>query len=87
MAENGKWQVGFWIITALTIGLYGWTTVCHLYNRSKIEQDYQLNRQDFKDVNKQVENLSKVANDCLHKIDLRLSRIEYKLKIPLPVEK
>lgn len=71
MAEsNGKWQIGFWVITALVIGSFGWTTFNAFNNQRKIEN---LENRHYE--------LKEVANDCLHKIDLRLSRIEHKLGV------
>lgn len=67
---NGKWQLAFFIITVLVIGSFTWSTLCYLNNQRRIEgntERYFL--------------LKEVANDCLHKIDLRLSRIEDKLGI------
>jgi len=71
MSENGgKWQVGFWVITALVIGSFSWTTFCAFNNQRRIEilADRYI-------------GLREISNDCLHKIDLRLSRIEQKLDI------
>ena len=70
MSENGKWQIGFWVITCLVIGSFGWTTFCSWNNQQKIEKLFDR-QWELKDV----------ANDALHKIDLRLTRIEYKLLI------
>ena len=67
---NGKWQVGFWVITFLVVGAFTWSTICYLNNERRIFQNTE-----------RLYNLKEVANDCLHKIDLRLSRIEDKLDI------
>ena len=68
--SNGKWQVGFWVITALVMGSFSWTTFNAFNNQSKISV---LETKHYE--------LKEVANDCLHKIDLRLSRIEDKLGV------
>lgn len=68
--NDNKWQIGFWIITVLVVGSFSWTTFCAFDNQRKIE-DLMAKHYELKDV----------ANDGLHKIDLRLSRIEDKLGI------
>ena len=68
--SNGKWQVGFWVITILVIGSFTWTTTCFLTNQGKIENNIV-----------KLEVLKDIANDTMHKIDRRLSRIEFKLGI------
>ena len=67
---NGKWQVGFWVITVLVVGSFAWTSFSAWNNQQKIEKNTE-----------RYIILKEVANDCLHKIDLRLSRIEDKLGI------
>lgn len=67
---NGKWQIGFWVIAVLVVGSFTWTTQCYLCNQGRIETTL-VRLADLKDV----------ANDSLHKIDLRLLRIESKLAI------
>ena len=70
MAENGKWQLGFFIITILVIGAFTWSTWCFFINQGRIEVNAE-----------RYFNLRQVSNDCLHEIDLRLSRIEDKLNV------
>lgn len=70
MAENGKWQIGFWVITVLVIGSFTWTTICYLQNQGRIERTME-----------KVIVLKDIANECLHKIDRRLDRIEAKLGV------
>lgn len=67
---NDKWQIGFWVLTVLVVSSFTWATACAWMNQTKIEN----NRIRY-------DNLKEVANDALHKIDLRLSRIEDKLDI------
>lgn len=68
--SNGKWQVAFWVITFLVVGSFAWTTSCYLTNQYRIESN--MNR---------LEILRDLANDTMHRIDKRLSRIEFKLGI------
>jgi len=70
MGNDSKWQIGFWVISALVIGSFTWTTFCAFNNQRRIE-----------DLTTKHYDLKEVANDCLHKIDLRLSRIENKLGV------
>ena len=67
---NGKWQVGFWVMTVLVIGSFTWTSISAMFIFKKVECNTD-----------RYFSLKETANDCLHKIDLRLSRIEDKLKI------
>ena len=65
---DSMWQIGFWVITVLVVGSFSWSTFCAFKNESRIEK-----------LNEKFMNLKEVSNDCLHKIDLRLSKIEIKL--------
>jgi hypothetical protein len=68
--SNGKWQIGFWVLTVLVVGSFSWTSLCAYNNQRKIESLFNMHWE-----------LKEVANDALHRIDLRLSRIEDKLYI------
>ena len=72
MTSNGngsaKWQIAFWLLTVLTIASFSWTTFCAWDNRCQIQRNME-----------RYITLKDVANDALHSIDLRLSRIEDKI--------
>lgn len=68
--SSDKWQIAFWVIAYLVIGSFSWTTFCAYRNQNHIES-----------LSDRFMALKEVSNDCLHKIDLRLSRIESKLNI------
>lgn len=68
--DESRWQVGFWVLTVLVAGSFAWTTFCAFNNQRRIESLFD----------RQWE-LKEVANDMMHKIDLRLSKIEIKLDI------
>ena len=74
--ENGRWQIGFWVMTVLVVSSFSWSTVCYLNNQRRIEIN----------TNK-LYGLQRVSNDALHQIDLRLSRIEFSLGIDTFKEK
>ena len=69
MAENGKWSVAFWIMSALAVASFGWTTFCYFNNGDKIM-----------DLSKVANHSLTSINDSIAKIDIRLSRIEWKLE-------
>lgn len=74
MQTNGKWQLAFWVIAiiagtwlvALTQG------VVNNYYRGEDKRAAILEK---------IERLTTIANDTLHVIDLRLTRIEERLDI------
>lgn len=70
--ENGKWSIAFWIMTVLVIGSFTWTSISAMYLLKKTESNTE-----------RYFTLKEVANDCLHAIDLRLSRIEDKLRLAI----
>ena len=70
MNGNGKWQIGFWVVTILVVSSFSWTTICYLNNQRRIENNTE-----------RYINLRQISNDTLHSIDIRLSRIENKLDI------
>lgn len=83
MTSNGseKWQIGFWVITVLVVGSFTWTTACYLTNQCRIEKNADERAKQVAILLDKYESLKQTANDCLHKIDLRLARIEDKLGI------
>lgn len=70
MAENGKWSVAFWLMTGLTIFSFAWTTFCYFNNSDKIRDLALVANHNLTGINASMSN-----------IDLRLSKIEWKLDI------
>jgi hypothetical protein len=71
VASNGKWEIAFWVLTAVAISSFGWSTMCYRDNRLKIEG-----------LNGKYDKLKEVSNDALHLINMHLQRIEIHLGIP-----
>jgi hypothetical protein len=69
MPSDGKWSVAFWLMTGLTIFSFAWTTFCYFNNGDKII-----------DLSKVANHSLTSINDSIAKIDIRLSRIEWKLE-------
>lgn len=72
--NNNSYKVAFWLMTVVCgVWLVSLTTcVISTYNRLEDKNIVVLAR---------INDLHQVSNDCLHKIDLRLSRIEYKMGV------
>ena len=68
--SNGKWSIAFWIMTVLGIASFGWTTFCYFNNGDKIN-----------DLAKTANHSLTSINESITNIDLRLSKIEWKLDI------
>jgi len=68
--SNGKYQIAFWAMSVLIIGAFSWSTWCFFLNQGSIMRNTE-----------RYYALKEIANDTLHAIDLRLSRIENKLDI------
>jgi hypothetical protein len=68
MAESSKWSVAFWLMTGLTILSFAWTTFCYFNNGDKII-----------DLTKIANHNLTTINQSIASIDLRLSKIEWKL--------
>ena len=71
MSTNDKsWTVGFWVMSVLGIASFGWTTFCYFNNGDKINDLAQTANHSLTSINNSMAN-----------IDLRLSKIEWKLEI------
>ena len=66
---NGKWSIAFWVVTVMTVASFGWTTFCFFHNQNKINDLAQT-------ANHSLTSISANMND----INIRLSRIEWKLE-------
>ena len=66
---NGKWSIAFWVVTVLTVASFGWTTFCFFHNTNKINDLAVV-------ANHSLTSISTAINN----IDLRLSKIEWKLE-------
>jgi hypothetical protein len=69
MAENGKWSIAFWVVTVMTVASFGWTTFCFFNNGDKIM-----------DLSRTANHSLTAISESMTKIDIRLSRIEWKLE-------
>jgi hypothetical protein len=69
MAENGKWSIAFWVVTVMTVASFGWTTFCFFHNGNRIMDLSQT-------ANHSLTSISESVNA----INVRLSRIEWKLE-------
>jgi len=68
--NNGRsWSVAFWVVTVLTVASFGWTTFCYLNNGDRIRDLSQVANH----------NLTSIS-ESVAAINIRLSRIEWKLE-------
>lgn len=71
MSENGRsreWTIAFWIMSVLAVASFGWTTFCYFNNGDKIN-----------DLAITANHSLSAISESMSKIDLRLSRIEWKI--------
>ncbi len=67
--DNGRWTIAFWIMSVLAVASFGWTTFCYFNNGDKINDLAQVANHSLTSINQSMAN-----------IDLRLSKIEWKLE-------
>jgi len=71
MSNNEKsWTIAFWVMSVLAVASFGWTTFCYFNNGDKINDLAQT-------ANHSLTSISQ----SMSAIDLRLSKIEWKLEI------
>jgi hypothetical protein len=54
MAENGKWQVAFFLLTVFTVASFSWSTWCFFRNDSKIENLAQVANHSLTNIDKRL---------------------------------
>ena len=67
---NGRYSIAFWVVSVLTTASFAWTTFCYFNNGDKINDLAQTANHSLTSINNSMAN-----------IDLRLSKIEWKLEI------
>jgi hypothetical protein len=66
---NGSFKIAFWVMSVLGIASFSWTTFCYFNNGDKINDLARVANHSLTSINQSMTN-----------IDLRLSKIEWKLE-------
>ena len=57
MADNGKWQIAFFLLTAFTVASFTWTTWCYFRNDNKIENLTQVANHSLSSIDKRLSRI------------------------------
>jgi hypothetical protein len=70
MTSNGNgFKIAFWVMSVIGVASFGWTTFCYFNNGDKIM-----------DLSRTANHSLTAISESMTKIDIRLSRIEWKLE-------
>lgn len=79
MAENGKWQLGFWIVTSISVGAYIFMWAVSSTLASNMVCNDRLRQSEDARIEQKTEEYRNERNNQFKEILQRLTKIETKI--------